>query len=1124
MAGYYRSPALSGSDVTFVCEDDLWIVSAEGGIPRRLTSNLGPVSWPRVSPDGSQTAFVAQEEGPAEIYVMPALGGEAKRLTYQAGNAAAAAWSPDGEIVYASNAHGPFAHVQELWAVRPDGGFPSKLPYGPAARIAYGPNGGIALGRHAGRDPSHWKRYRGGTAGQLWVDRDGGGTFERLNPADANYTAPMWIGDRLYFIADHEGVGNIYSCLPDGEDLRRHTDHEEYYARAASHHEERIVYHAGGDLYLLDLNEGETRRIEVDYRSPFIQRQRKFVNAASYLQGHALHPDGHAAAVIARGKLFSMANWEGAVSQHGERDGVRYRLAEWLNDGERIVAVSDAGGEEALEIRRRDEKEPPVRLDDLDIGRAVYLAVSPKKDLLLLLNQRWELLLINLEEKTLRVLDKSDYRGVAGAAWSPDGRWIAYGFAASRQTCSIKVVCVETGEARAITPREFEDHSPGWDPEGKYLYFLSRREFHPEYDAHHFALSFPQAERPFLVTLKADEMNPFVPQPRPGGKEDDKDKEDEDENGDDNGDGKSGGEAAEEEGGGNGKEEEGGNGGGNGEEDGGGDSEENGGDGDSDKDKEEDKERVEIDFEGIERRAVGFPFPVGSYGQIDGLEGKALFVRRARGEAASLHVYEFKDQKKDVLVKGLDRFSLSRDRKTMIYKTGNRLRVVKAGAKPNDSASGGTGRAAGWLDLGRVKTSVVPLEEWRQMYREAWRLQREHFWTEDMSGVDWERVYERYLPMLERVGTRSEFADLMWEMQGELGTSHCYEMGGDYRPHPNYGQGFLGAEFEAAEGGFAVRRLIEGDSWKANGDSPLNRPGVNIAPGDVIVSVAGRPASELSSPGEGLVSLAGQETALAARGKDGGERIVVVKPLGSETGARYREWVVRNRLYVHEKTDGQVGYVHIPDMGVNGYAEFHRGFLAELDFPALLVDVRHNRGGHVSQLLLEKLARKRIGYDQPRYGPAIPYPGDSVLGPLVALTDENAGSDGDIFSHCFKLMDLGPLIGMRTWGGVIGISPKSRFVDGGHTTQPEYSFWFEDVEWSVENYGTDPDIEVPYAPHDYVNGVDPQLDRGIEEIRRLMEENPPREPDLLRRPRLPLPTLPPRPPELPDASDDESGR
>jgi tricorn protease len=351
----------------------------------------------------------------------------------------------------------------------------------------------------------------------------------------------------------------------------------------------------------------------------------------------------------------------------------------------------------------------------------------------------------------------------------------------------------------------------------------------------------------------------------------------------------------------------------------------------------------------------------------------------------------------------------------------------------------------------------------------------------------------------------------MWEMQGELGTSHAYEMGGDYRSSPNYAQGFLGADYtyDAENNGYRITHIPQGDAWEASKDSPLNAPGVNVTEGDILLAIGGQQVSETLSPGELLVNLANQEVqATFQNAEDSEKRVVTLKVLGGEHELRYREWVSQNRRYVHEKTDGKVGYVHIPDMGRRGYAEFHRGYLAEVSYPGLLIDVRYNGGGHVSQLLLEKLARRRIGYDVPRWGTPHPYPDASVLGPMIAVTNENAGSDGDIFSHCFKLMELGLLVGKRTWGGVIGISPHHPFVDGGGTTQPEYSFWFVDVGWRVENYGTDPDIEVDYRPQDYIAEGDPQLDRAIEELLRQMEENPPKLPDFGERPRLTLPTLP----------------
>ena len=1087
MSGYYRFPTICQDTIVFVCEDDLWTVSINGGVARRLTSNLGAASSPCLSPDGELLAFSGREEGPSEVYVMPALGGEAKRLTYQGSNVTIVNWDSDGKhILYLSGAG--LAFDPWIWKISADGGEPQRLSYGPANHIDFSDTGGVVIGRLT-REPARWKRYRGGTAGQLWADIEGDGQFQPLSPVDSNFTTPMWIGERIYFISDHEGVGNIYSCLPNGEDVQRHTHQDTYYCRSAQTDGTHIVYHAGADLFVYNIESDTDARVDVDFRSPRIQRQRKFVSASRYLREYALTLDGHALALTVRGKPFTMANWEGAVLQHGERSGTRYRFTKWLNDGKHLVTLSDVGGEEALEIHTRDGSADIVRFDTLDLGHIRALEVSPQteddtNDCLLLINNRFELLHINLETQEMRVLDKSHYQNIQGAVWSPDGEWCAYSFPSTETTRSIKLCKIETGETWLVTQPEFSDFSPAWDPDGKYLYFLSYREFNPVYDALHFDLGFPSAMRPLLITLQETLGNPFVPEPRPLEEEkEDKDKEKEKEQG----------EASDE----------------------------------KDETSEKESPPIAIDLEGISQRVVAFPYPRGHYGQIAGIEGKAIFTsypsrevsgpfddgdNRARG---MLHAYDFKEQKKETLVSGIDDFQLSRDGKTLVYSSGSRLRVIKAGKKAEgDSKSGSRAspsRRNGWIDLSRIKASVVPTAEWHQMYREAWRLQRDYFWTADMSGVDWEHVYQRYLPLLDRIATRGEFSDLMWEMQGELGTSHAYEFGGDYRSTPNYAQGFLGADFayDAESGGYRITHIPQGDAWEATKDSPLNAPGINVRKGDMLLAIGGQSVGETVSPGELLVNLANQEVQATFQNADDGEkRAVTLKVLRSERELRYREWVSRNRQYVHDKTDGKVGYVHIPDMSRRGYAEFHRGYLAEVSYPGLLVDVRYNGGGHVSQLLLEKLSRRRIGYDVPRWGTPHPYPDASVLGPMVAVTNENAGSDGDIFSHCFKLMELGLLIGKRTWGGVIGISPHQMFVDRGGTTQPEYSFWFVDVGWNVENYGTDPDIEVDYRPQDYATEADPQLDRAIEELLRQMEENPPEVPDFGDRPRLTLPTLP----------------
>jgi len=1079
--GYYRFPTIHDDTVVFVSDDDLWMVPSSGGEARRLTSGLGEARRPALSPDGEWIAFSGRDEGVSEVYLMPAQGGQPKRLTFMSSavgvECLVSGWSPDGKIIFTSNAGQPFLNLFQLYIISPQGGSAEHLPMGSALSISYGPKGGRVIGRTGWRraieDPARWKRYRGGTVGQLWIDPDGSGNFHKLIDLQGNLARPLWIGKRIYFLSDHEGIGNLYSCLPAGEDLKRHTAHEDFYVRHPTTDGKRIVYHAGGDLYLYDPAADESFKIDVAFHSPRTQRYRKFVDSARYLEDYEPHPQGHLLAITTRGKTFTMGNWEGAIIQHGDPDGVRYRLARWLNDGERFVAVSDADGEEALEIHHANGLTPPERLAGLDIGRPVELKVSPKADQVALSNHRNELITVDLKSKRAKVLDKSEYEPIAGFDWSPDGHWLAYSWGQSLHTTQIKICEIETGKIFSVTQPVLRDVSPVFDPDGQYLYFLSYREFDPVYDNLHFDLGFPRGVKPYLVTLRKDLPSPFLPAPKPP-------------------------EEAEK-------------------------PNEKGKRANENKNKEGAK-RLEIDLEAIEDRLLAFPIPEGRYQQIAAIKGKVLFTSwpiegslsiswAPTGEPpakATLEAFDFESQRSETLVNGITSFKLSGDHKTLVYRAGNRLRVLKAGEKSDENlAKEPPGKRSGWIDLSRAKVSVEPPAEWRQMYREAWRLQRDHFWVEDMSQIDWETVYERYRPLLDRIATRSEFSDLIWEMQGELGTSHAYEMGGDYRPEPRYDTGFLGADFVYDEKlkAWKITHIVRGDPGDEAKSSPLARAGVNAGEGDTILAINGRPLARDLSPNELLVNQANSEMLITlgdSKGKS--PRPVLIKTLANETGARYRDWVEENRRTVHEQTQGRVGYVHIPDMGPPGYAEFHRSFLAECDRDALIIDVRFNGGGHVSPLLLEKLVRRRIAFVKRRWFDLAPYPDDSAAGPMVALTNEYAGSDGDIFSHCFKLLELGTLIGKRTWGGVIGIWPRHALVDGSVTTQPEFSFWFTDVGWKVENYGTDPDIEVEIRPQDYAAGRDPQLERGVQEILKLLEMSPPAQPDLGKRPSRSLPS------------------
>jgi tricorn protease len=1082
--GYYRFPTIHDDKVVFVAEDDLWEVPVTGGVARRLTANLGTASHPCFSPDGAWLAFVGREEGHAEVYVMPARGGPARRLTFLGSNAAVVGWH-EGQIVFASDVGRPFRRDIWLYTVDLKGSEPQALGLGPAQAASWG-EGGMVIGRNTG-DPARWKRYRGGTAGEIWIDDQGTGEFHKLIDLPGNLANPMWIGQRVYFLSDHEGVGNLYSCTPGGEDFRQHTAHREFYARNATTDGRRVVYHAGADIYGFDLAEGESHEVEIELYSPRVQRNRKFVKPNKYLESYALSHDGSHLALVTRGQTFTMGNWEGPVLQHGIRNGARYRLTHWLKDGKRAVLVSDEGGQDHLEVHHLDGSSEPRSYGDLDVGRPQAIRLSPARDEIALTNHRHELMRIDLDSGERTVIEQSQYGPIGGFAWSPDGRWVAYSFPVDLRVRVIKLYDVDTGEIHRVTEPVLQDFGPTFDPEGKYLYFLSARIFNPVYDNMQFDLGFPRGVQPYAVVLRKDLPSPFVPRPR--GFDEKADKEEEEEEASTEGEDTAEPDADEEE------------------QDGG----------------EQEKPKVSIDLDGIADRIVAFPVDESRYGQIDAIKGRVFYtlypIAGARGTEwpergiaakATLKVFELDKLEESVFISPITSFELSGDGSAMACRVGRKLRVIQAKRDPSQrlSREDKPGRESGWIDLSRVKPSIEPLLEWQQMFHEAWRLQRDYFWTEDMSGVDWQRILQRYEPLVDRVASRSEFSDLMWEMQGELGTSHSYELGGDYRPEPQYKLGFLGADlaYDAEHDAYRFARVLRGDVWDESSASPLRRPGVNVEEGMLLLAIGGQRVGRDVHPNGLLVSQAGQEVQLTVAESDGGSvRTVSVKALGNERPVRYRDWVEQNRSYVHKESDGRVGYIHVPDMGADGYAEFHRYFLGELDHEGLIVDVRFNGGGHVSPLLLEKLARRRLGYDVSRWMGQEPYPPESATGPMVALTNEQAGSDGDIFSHSFKLMKLGKLIGRRTWGGVVGIWPRNWLVDGGLTTQPEFSFWFRDVGWGVENYGTDPDIEVDITPQDYARGADPQLDRAIEEVLKEIEENPPPEPDFSERPRRTLP-------------------
>jgi len=1090
-AGYLRQPTLAGDRIAFVADDDLWTVAASGGVARRLTAGLAEPSTPSLSPDGRWLAFVGRDEQHPEVCVMPADGGQARRLTWLGTDVQVRGWTPDGEIVYVTTQGQPFFRNHHAFAVAPSGGPSRALGLGQVNHIGWGDGGRVAIGRNTD-DPARWKRYRGGRAGALWVDAEGDGEYRRLELA-GNVTAPMWIGARLYFIGDGEGVGNVYSCRADGGDVRRHTDHDEYYARQAQSDGKRIVYGCGARLWLFDPATDTTAELAVDTPAHRTQAARRFVAPADHLESFQLHPRGHSLAITARGQLFAMPLWEGAAARRiddsatnaaatagVEGAAARLRRGQWLADGTTMVAASDASGEERLVVRAADG----ARTLPWDTGHVTALVAAPVGNAVAFANHRNEVWIGDVESAALTAVDASAHGRSDDLAWSADGAWLAYTFAADTRHVALKLFSCANGTSTWLTEPEFRDSAPAFDPEGRYLYFVSVRTFDPVYDNVRFDLSFPRGARPYLIALRAGGRPPFDPEPRGLG-----------------GDPKSPGAAS-------------------------------GADAASGAAAKERKVApVRIDLDGIVQRVAAFPVAEGRYGRIAGLAGgkvvwntQNIVGAHGRGghkdPAGKLERFDFASGRSETVAEKSDDFSLSSDAQTLVYREGKQLRAIAADVKADKSdpadGEGPPSRRNGRIDLDRIRVSVEPQREWRQMLREVWRLQRDQFWSADLSGIDWNAVWQLYRPLVERVATRGDFSDLVWEMQGELGTSHAYEMGGDHRKPQAGALGHLACEsrWDGKRGGWEITSIARGDPWDASADSPLNAIGVEARVGERIVAVDGQPLTPTLPPEALLVHRAGQKVQLALVGnaRDGGERRreVVVAALADDVPVYYRQWVEKNRAWVHERSGGRVGYFHVPDMQAAGFAEFHRYFGNECERDALIVDVRYNRGGHVSQLLLEKVARRRIAYTHSRWMNVTTYPEEAVAGPVVTLTNEHAGSDGDIFSHCVKLMRIGPLVGTRTWGGVIGIWPRHRLVDGSETTQPEFAFWFVDVGFGVENHGTDPDIEVDNAPQDAVAGRDRQLELALETALAEADRGKPQRAPEAKRPLLARAPLPPR--------------
>jgi tricorn protease len=1079
---YLRLPHLSGDLLCFVAEDDLWLAPLDGpGRAWRLTVDRTKVGHPRFSPDGRHIAYTSWRSFVPEIHLADVDGGPARRLTYWGStDTQVTGWTPTGEILAVASHGEPFSYFTWAYKVPTDGSPGHKLPWGPVSDIQVADRRTLLLTGTPPHEPAAWKRYRGGATGRLWLHG------ERLLPdLGGHLHSPMFVGDRIAFLSDHEGVGNLYSCAHDGSDLRRHTDHDAFYARHAASDGTRVVYQCAGDLWIVDdLASAEPRKVDVRLSGPRAGRRPYQVPAAQHVDGISVDETGRASAIVVRGSLYWLTHRDGPARTITDTPGVRVRLPEMLGSVGQVAYVTDAEGEDAVEIaylpRATGDREPR-RPASGELGRILELVSDPRGERLAVAAHDGRLLLLTVSDDAADAAGTEDSDGevtelirsvngpVRDLAFSPDGSWLTWSHPGiGRSLRQIKMARIKDHLIVDVTNGRFEDENPVFTRDGRYLAFLSWRGFDPVYDVHTGDLSFPLGCRPYLVPLSSATPSPFAlnPEGRPA----------------------AGGLDPVEDGSGE------------------------GGDGSA----------VTVELEGLESRVTPFPVPASKYSALHPVAGGGLVWLRwpisgALGETfvnpddtserPTLEHFAISKAKKTELVEHLDWFAVSGD--------GSRLVLVDEGdLRATPATESGDSDSTVWIDLRRILHEADPAAEWRQSYEEAGRLIRAYFWDPGMCGIDWDAVLGQYRPLLERVASPDEFADLLREVLGELGTSHAYVTAArrnEGPPHYQRRQGLLGANFVLRDGGWTVRRILPGDSSDSKARSPL--AGTGIREGAVLTHVDGRPVDPVAGPYPLLAAAGGTTVELTftpAEGEGRARRVAVV-PLLDERPLRYQDWVAKRRAVVRELSGGRCGYLHIPDMGGSGWAQFNRDLRMEVSRPALIVDVRGNAGGHISELVVEKLTRTILGWDLTRNAQPVSYASNAPRGPVVALADEATSSDGDMITAAFKLLKLGPVVGQRTWGGVVGMTGRHQLGDGTVITVPMNAAWFDAYGWSIENQGVTPDLEILRTPLDWAEGRHAQLDDAVRLALDLLETTPPATPpDYRDVPNRARPKLPPR--------------
>ena len=1050
-----RHPTVSRDQVAFEYAGDLWLVSRSGGQARRLTSSQGLEIEPHFSPDGTQIAFTATVAGNTDVYVVPANGGDPKRLTYHPGSDRVRGWTPDGRrVVFASaRISAPQQAYVKLWTIGLDGGLPEQIPMPRAFSGAYSPDG-RRFAYEEFQTPfvpdwyeaSMWRHYRGGRTHPISVMNLADNSVEKLPWNNSNDSEPMWIDNTIYFLSDRNHTANLFAYRTDTKQLTQLTQHDDFDIMTASAGPDAIVYEQAGYLHLVDAKSGKSTRLNIQATGDLPWARPQFKKVASMIRNYTLSSTGVRAAFEARGEIFTVPTEKGDYRNLTQSAGAHDRSPVWSPDGTQLAWLSDASGEYQLMIG-----------DPLGVTAARAVALpstafyaapewSPDGKQILLEDNHKNLWTIEVASGKSTRLDSDSYPDPMrqfDATWSPDSRWIAYSKNLPSRLRAIFVYSLADQKSYQLTDGLADSISPAFDLNGKYLYFLASTNFGPSTSwLEMSSLDRPVRRAIYLAVLSATEPSPLLPET-----------------------------------------------------------------GDEPPPKPATPPtpppapppapptpNVRIDVNGIGQRIITVNVPAGEYANLSaGAAGSFYYTEPLPGggpTALRLQRYQVRERTAAPFLEGVRAYALSGDKKKLLYQAsagGGASWGVVSTERPGVKVGDGPINVAG------LEMRVDPRAEWEQIFRETWRVQREYFYDAKMHGANWQAIYDKYRPLVDHVGHRADLGYLIAQVGGELTVGHSYLIGaGDVPAEDPVTVGLLGADYAIENGFYRIKRIYSGENWNPELRAPLSAPGIQVSAGDYIVEVNGRPLTASTNIYSLFEGTANRQTLIRVNSTPSrdGARLLTVVPVASEDGLRTRAWVEDNRRKVDKLSNGRLAYVWLPNTATPGYVSFTRYFYSQQDKEGAVIDERYNQGGMVADYIVNELDRKLMGYFALRDGEPSTSPIAGLYGPKVMLINESAGSGGDALPFMFRQRKIGPLVGTRTWGGLVGTLGFPPMIDGGGITAPNLAFYNLKGEWDVENIGVAPDIEVEYSAAEVIKGGDPQLERAVQEALKLLQQNP----------------------------------